>query len=181
VRRHCACGTGQARCSACAGNGVQTCARCEGSGRTKNYQELVARFHVVKQVKVLDDTPVADKVVGGLSGDTVLDVRRREIDQVEKIEPEVDTCVSTLLGESHAIDTRQQRILLQDLHVKEIPQLEVEYMYAGVDRRLWICGQEQRVHAPGAPWHRARYWLLVGSVVAAAAAALASLAYVLLG
>lgn len=180
VRRHCACGTGQVRCSACAGNGVQTCARCEGSGRTKNYQELVARFHVVKQVKVLDDTPVADKVVGGLSGDTVLDVRRREIDQVEKIEPEVDTCVSTLLGESHAIDTRQQRILLQDLHVKEIPQLEVEYMYAGVDRRLWICGDEQRVHAPGAPWHRGRYWLLVGSAIAAAAAAIAGLAYVLL-
>ena len=180
VRRRCHCGTGQVRCSACAGNGVQTCARCEGSGRTKTYQELVARFHVVKQVKVLDDTPVADKVLGGLSGDTVIDVRRREIDRADSVAPDVDACVNTLLSESHAVDTRQQRLLLQELHVKEIPQLEVEYMYAGVDRRLWICGQEERVHAPGAPWHRGRYWLLLGSVVAAAAAALAGLAYMLL-
>ena len=181
VRRRCACGTGQVRCSACAGNGMQTCARCEGSGRTKNYQELVARFHVVKQVKVLDDTPVADKVVGGLSGDTLLDVRRREIDRADSVAPDVDACVNTFLRESHAVDARQERILLQDLHVKEIPQLEVEYMYAGIDRRLWICGDEQRVHAPGAPWHRGRYWLLVGTVVAAAVAAIAGLAYVLLG
>jgi hypothetical protein len=180
-RRRCHCGSGQVRCSACAGNGVQTCARCEGSGRTKSYQELVARFHVVKQVKVLDDTPVADKVLGGLSGDTMIDVRRREIDRADTVAPDVDACVNTLLSESHAVDARQQRVLLQELHVKRIPQLEVEYMYAGIDRRLWICGHEQRVHAPGAPWHRGRYWLLVGCAVVAAAAAIAGLAYMLLG
>ena len=71
-------------------------------------------------------------------------------------------------------------MLLQELHVKQIPQLEVQYMYAGVDRRLWICGQEERVHAPGAPWHRGRYWLLVGCAVAAAVVAIAGLAYAFL-
>ena len=46
--------------------------------------------------------------------------------------------------------------LLQALRVERIPLLEIDYKYAGVERKLWICGQQQEVYAPKSPWRRQR-------------------------
>jgi hypothetical protein len=137
--------------------------------------------YVVEQRQVLDETPVADKTLGALSGDQVLELNGPLIAGHEPVTPEVDQCVGAQLAKSHTVDARQQRVLRQSLRVTRIPQTEVQYTYAGIERRLWICGQEQRVYAPGAPWQRGRYWLLVGGIVAAAVVALGAVALLLLG
>ena len=179
LRRRCHCGRGQVRCAACAGNGEQTCGRCRGTGRTKTFQQLQARYYLVESRQVLDDTPVADNKLGGLSGEQVFELKQPLVGSHRPVSEKVDQCIAAELKKSHAIDTRQQRVLMQSLGVTRIPQVEVQYTYAGVERRLWICGQEERVFARGAPWQRERYWLLVGGIVAAAAAVLGVLAFVL--
>lgn len=179
LRRRCHCGGGQVRCSACAGNGAQTCGRCRGTGRTKTFEQLQARFYVVEGRQVLDDTPVADKALGELTGECELELKAPLITGHRQVSEKVGQCIAAELKKSHAIDARQQRVLAQSLNVARIPQTEVKYTYAGVERRLWICGKEERVFAPGAPWQRERYWLLVGGIVVAAAIVLVVLAFVL--
>ncbi|MGD9644739.1 MAG: hypothetical protein AB7U73_03445 [Pirellulales bacterium] len=180
IRRRCNCIGGRVRCSSCGGNGVQTCHRCRGSGRTKTFQELVAKFLVVDERQVLDATPVADKALGKLSGDCLLELNEPRVAAHWPITPAVDECVAQELAKSQAVDERQRRVLRQYLRVVRIPQTEVQYTYAGVERQLWICGHEQQVYAPGAPWQRERYWLLVGGIVAAVAAVVGVVAYLLL-
>jgi hypothetical protein len=82
-----------------------------------------------------------------------------------------------LLAKSHAVDEARARILLQLLHVERIPLYEVSYTYAGADRTLWICGREQALHAPGAPWHRRRLFAVIAGAAAVTVAVVAALVY----
>ena len=42
---------------------------------------------------------------------------------------------------------------------------EVNYTYAGVERKLWLCGNENEVYAPNAPWNRLRLmWTILTCV-----------------
>jgi hypothetical protein len=54
--------------------------------------------------------------------------------------------------------------------VERLPLYEVQYKYAGVDRKLWICGNEQGIYAPRAPRNRQRlFWVIAGTALAVAA------------
>lgn len=180
IQHRCSCADGLVRCPSCSGNGLQTCSRCQGSGRTKSFEQLIVRFQAATQGEILDVTPVPDKWLGTLSGESVIDRKDPRIDTALSITPEVDAKVHDLLAESHAIDTGQARILLQALHVERIPLVEVDYKYAGVERKLWICGQQQEIYAPKAPWRRQRVFMVaLAGVLAVAAVAGAIAAYVL--
>jgi hypothetical protein len=50
---------------------------------------------------------------------------------------------------------------LQHLQIDRIPLHEVRYTYAGVDRCLWVCGKENEIYAPNAPWNRSRLWGMI--------------------
>lgn len=165
VRRPCGCGGGLAVCPACAGAGLVRCESCAGSGQVKTFDRLVVRFHNAKQGEVLDVTPVPDDWLGRLSGEVLLDVQAPRIDACPAGVPEtVAVKAADLLTRSHAIDADQDRILVQMLHVERIPLHEVRYRYAGVERQLWICGTEQALHAPKAPWNRGRLYQLLAGV-----------------
>jgi hypothetical protein len=170
VRHRCSCANGLVRCGACMGNGMQTCGRCNGSGKTKSFEQLIVRFQAATQGEILDVTPVPDKWLGSLSGDAVIDRKEPLIDGAVAVTPDVDAKVNELLAQSHAVDTGEARILLQALRVERIPLVEVAYKYAGVERKLWICGQQQEVYAPKSPWRRQRLLMvaLAGAVVVAA-------------
>lgn len=172
VRHRCSCANGLVRCTACMGNGMQTCRRCNGSGKTKGFEQLIVRFQAATQGEILDVTPVPDKWLGSLAGDPVIDLKEPRIDAAQAVTPEVDAKVNDLLAQSHAINTGEARILLQALRVERIPLVEVDYKYAGVERKLWICGRQQEVYAPKAPWRRQRVALcvLAGALVVAAIA-----------
>jgi hypothetical protein len=165
VRTDCTnCRDGLVSCTGCAGNGRVTCPPCQGSGNVKTFDQLTVRFHQVTQKEVLDDTDVPDALIGGLRGDVVTDCRQVRIDAGPGVPPPVEQRVQGMLRKSHAVDQRQSRLLFQHLHIEQVPVHEVRYMYAGVDRRLWICGHEKQVHAPDAPWRRGRLFLILGSI-----------------
>jgi hypothetical protein len=178
VRRACGCAGGQVRCSGCSGNGIRRCPECDGSGRIKTFDQLVVRFQSAKEGELLDVTPVPDSWLGSLKGKILVEQRARFIERCdpasadETVPAEVVEKANALLANSHAVDEERARILLQLLHVERIPLHEVSYKYAGVERKLWICGKEQGIHAPHAPWNRKRLgWLIAGIVVAVVAVA----------
>jgi hypothetical protein len=180
IQHRCSCAGGLIRCPSCLGNGMQTCSRCNGSGKTKSFEQLIVRFQAATQGEILDVTPVPDKWLGTLNGDAVIDLKDPQINSPQPITPEVDAKVKELLAQSHAIDTGEARILLQTLRVERIPLVEVDYKYAGVERKLWICGQQQEVYAPKSPWRRQRVLMVtLGGVLFVAAIACAITAYCL--
>lgn len=172
LRRGCTCTGGQVICSGCGGNGMVRCGSCAGSGQVKTFDQLVVRFLTAKEGEVIDVTPVPDKWLGGLKGDVLVDQKAPRIDGCEAVPDHVAQKAQELLARSHVIDEKQDRILLQLLHVERIPLQEVRYKYAGVERQLWICGAEQALHAPNAPWNRQRVIALISGLVVAVLAAI---------
>lgn len=152
----CTCAGGKVTCQTCNGNGRLTCPACAGSGRTKVYEQLTVTFRAASARAVLDETALPDNLIAGARGVTVADRRVPRLDGPALVSAAVDGRVSELLQKALAIDERGTRVLFQHLHVEEITIHEVRYRYAGVTRTLWIYGDDQQVHAPGAPsrWYR---------------------------
>jgi hypothetical protein len=171
VRKPCSCNGGRVRCQSCAGNGQKTCSVCSGSGKVTTFEQVVVRFLSANKLNVVDDTPVPDDLVGKLSGEVVADEKSPRIDALPSLAPEIDAKGKAMLQLSHELDEDRAHILLQHLHVERVPIHEIRYLYAGVDRQLWICGNEHHVYAPGAPWHRGRLAILVATMAAVLLAA----------
>lgn len=181
VQRRCHCGSGVVTCPGCSGNRIVRCGSCAGSGQIKTLDQLVVRFQAATQGELLDVTPVPDSWLGKLSGELLVNQEAPRIDSCPAGLPEtVAHKARELLAKSHAVDERQARILLQQLHVERIPLYEVHYKYAGVDRTLWICGKEQELYAPKAPWHRQRLLGLVAAALGLVATLVGVLVFLLL-
>jgi hypothetical protein len=179
VRRPCHCSGGQVRCSTCSGNGIVTCPECEGMGQVKTFDQILVRFQAASYGEVIDVTPVPDQWLGKLSGEVLVDQKARLIDGCPSAPDEVARKANALLEKSHYTDENQIRVILQALHVERIPLQEVCYKYAGVERRLWICGTEQDLYAPKAPWPRGRLAALVFGIILAVLAVAAVLVWLL--
>jgi hypothetical protein len=172
------CSGGIVRCGGCSGTGIQRCDESAGHGQVKTFNLLVVRFQTAKQGELLDVTPVPDAWLGKLSGDLLVERKERRVAHCPPdVPPEVVKKADDLLAKSHAVDEARARILLQLLHVERIPLYEVSYTYAGTDRTLWICGREQALHAPGAPWHRKRLFAVIAGATAVTVAVVAALVY----
>jgi hypothetical protein len=170
IRRPCSCSGGVVQCSECSGSGILTCPGCTGSGQVKTFEQLVVRFQAATQGEVIDVTPVPDNWLGQLGGEVLVDQRARRIESCESLPEIVAPKFQDLLTKSHDVDDRQTRIILQILHVERLPLYEVRYKYAGVERQLWICGNERQIYAPNAPRNRQRvFWLTAGIIAAIAA------------
>jgi hypothetical protein len=179
VRRACSCSGGQVLCSECGGNRILRCSACAGSGKVKTFDQLVVRFQSAAQGEVLDVTPVPDNWLGRLSGEVLLDQRARLIETCDSLPEAAARKALELLGKSHEADERQTRIILQFLHVERLPLYEVQYKYAGGERKLWICGNEQAIYAPGAPRNRQRLVCVVAGAVLALAALIGLVVFLL--
>jgi hypothetical protein len=179
VRRPCTCSGGRVVCSECSGNRVLRCRGCAGSGQIKTFDQLLVRFQTAAQGEVVDVTPVPDKWLGGFSGAVLIDQKARRIESCESLPEPAARKALELLDKSHEVDEQQTRIILQLLHVERLPLYEVRYTYAGVERHLWICGNERDIYAPNAPRNRQRvFW--VAAAIALAVAGLIALALFLL-
>jgi len=165
VQDKCTCNFGQVQCTGgCVGKGTKPCVTCNSQGRVKSFDELVVKFANSEKFEIADKTPVPDDWFGSLSGAEVLNNQEPRIDAVAMISTTVDEAVRDMLHESHGVDERETRILLQKLRIERVPVAEVRYSYAGAAKTLWICGEERKVHAPDAPWRSGRLWGVLGGV-----------------
>jgi hypothetical protein len=131
----------------------------------KTFDELVVRFQVAAQGELVDVTPVPDPWLAKRSGEVLLEARESQIDDAPDLPEAARAKAKQLLDRSHEVDAREFRILLQHLRVERIPIHEVRYKYAGEEKKLWICGTDRAIHAPAAPWNRARMYGLFAAIV----------------
>jgi hypothetical protein len=152
VRDSCTCLNGRVTCGSCSGNGRNVCPTCSGSARVKTFDQLTVRFRSEELAATLDATDLPDRLVARASGELAVDEQAERIARFPETTPEVDRRAKELLDKSQGVDEREVRIRRQHLRVERVSIHEVRYMYAGVSHRLWIYGNERRIHAPGAPW-----------------------------
>jgi hypothetical protein len=164
VRSHCpSCFNGRVSCSTCGGNGRITCSTCEGTCQVCLFEQLTVRFRNKSDYEVLDTTEVPDENFEKLKGEAIFARHAPRVEGLTGVPPTVEQSGKKLLRASQAVDEREARVLFQDLAIERVPVNEVQYMYAGVDRRLWIYG-DGHVYAPGAPWRRDRLWTILAAV-----------------
>lgn len=168
VKESCNCHNGETTCSACNGNGRNTCPTCGGACKTKQFEQVTIAFRAALQTDLLDPTDVPDHLVRAAKGETVTDERAPRLGDVPAIEPEVDQKLRVLLEKSQATNETKSRLLFQQAHVEKVDIQEVRYRYAGKALRLWIYGQDQRIHAPGLPWHWQKLLGIIGGIVGVA-------------
>jgi hypothetical protein len=172
VRDNCTCFNGRVNCSACAGRGRVQCSPCAGSGQVRTFDLLTVQFRVEERCEVVNTTEVPPELLRASSGKVRAVEDGERVETFPGVRPEVDEKAHALLRQSQAAhgDTR---LLFQRLRIEEVGVHEVRYWYGGPPlRHLWVYGDEERVHAPGAPWSRGRVAALVGGVLAAVVAVL---------
>jgi hypothetical protein len=166
VREDCPhCNRGKVQCPPCSGNGKTTCGTCQGSGRVKTFDVLSVRFHQQTLTDVLDATAVPDHLIGGAQGTTIADENQPRIDHFPPVTAEADAKARALLQKSQAIDPQHSVLMFQQLRIQHVPVHEIVYRYGdptAPEKRLWIYGDSQAVHAPGAPTNWGRLFLFFG-------------------
>jgi hypothetical protein len=169
VRDNCTCFGGKVNCTTCAGRGKVTCGTCAGSGKVKTFDLLTVKFHVVDRSEVLNTTAVPVEHLRASSGKVRVVEDGERITTFPGVSPEVDKQANALLHESHA-PRADARLLFQRLRIEEVSVHEVRYRHgSGPAKQLWIFGDEEKVHAPGAPWSSGRLAAVIGGAVAVAA------------
>jgi hypothetical protein len=180
VRDNCTCHNGKVTCTPCAGRGKVTCAGCAGSGRVKTYDLLTVRFRVQERVEALNATAVPVEQLRASSGRVRVVEDGKRIETFSSVAPEVDRQANALLHASHAVAGPDTRLLFERLRIEEVNVHGIRYRYgAGPSRQLWIYGDEEKVHAPDAPWAWGRALAIIGVAVAVVAAGVAVLVYFL--
>jgi hypothetical protein len=180
VRENCTCHGGKVTCTPCAGRGKVTCAGCAGSGRVKTYDLLTVRFRVQEKVEALNATAVPAEQLRASSGKVRVVEDGQRLETFSSVAPEVDRQADALLHASHAVAGPDTHLLFQRLRIEEVSVHEVRYRYGGgTARQLWIYGDEEKVHAPDAPWAWWRALAIVGVIVGVVAAVVAAVVYLL--
>jgi hypothetical protein len=179
VRDNCTCRGGKVTCNACAGRGRVQCTPCAGSGRVLTSDLLTVRFHVEELCEVLTATDVPPELIRAASGQVRMVEDGERIDTFPRVLPEADEQARALL--QRAQQPREgRRLLFQRLRVEEVGIQAVLYTHGGGRvRRLWVYGDEGRVHAPGAPWSRLRVGVVFGIALVAVAAIVAAVVFLL--
>jgi hypothetical protein len=175
VRVSCSCGGFRRTitCISCRGAGKKVCNSCVGSGNVQAYDVLTVEFRCEEIARVVNTTPVPDEMLATVSGETELN-ETNDATGLANVEPEIQEHAKALLARSRK-DTNRS-VLRQCLQIDRVHVHQVEYSVAGsAAKRLWICGQERRVYAPGAPKSLGRM-LVIAIVTLVAVAALAVLA-----
>ena len=159
-------GGGRTTCSGCGGSGRRVCSGCGGAGRVKTFDLLTVQFRVDEHCEVLNTTEVPPAMLRASSGKVRVAEDGERVETFPGVRPEVDEKAHALLRQAQAAkgDTR---LLFQRLRIEEVGVHEVRYWYGGPPlRHLWIFGDEERVHAPGAPWSWGRVAAIVGGALA---------------
>ena len=178
VRESCTCFMGKVTCTSCGGHGKVTCSGCGGSGKVKTFDLLTVKFHHTSLTDVWDTTDVPDQMIGKVAGDTVVDERTARIDRCPEVTPEVNQLADALLQQSHSVAEGASLILFQHLSIERVRVHEIAYRYFDSPvKRLWIYGDEDRVHAPGAPTAWKRLAAMATGALAVVAALISAIAY----
>jgi hypothetical protein len=172
----CTCGNGKRVCETCQGAKSTFCASCGGTGKVVRRREIVRRFDLRVQTKVVGSSPIPERNLGTAGGELVYNA---EVDETlypeappERVPLDVwQASVALVEAESanppgsetaqpttHPDPLASSRATLQVLELVRIPYTKVNYRYGNADYTFYAydgAGQE-KFHADRFParWDR---------------------------
>jgi hypothetical protein len=167
VRDNCSCFGGKVNCGTCQGHGKVPCRPCAGSGRVKTFDQVTVQFRVSHKTEVLNATEVPSALMKQASGKVLLVEEGERVAAFSNVTPEVDQQARTMLHDAQVESQADTRLLFQRLRIEQVAVHEVTYHlgHSPTRRRLWVFGEQEQVHAPGAPWAWWRLAAIIGGVV----------------
>ena len=166
----CTCGNGKRVCEACQGAKSVLCANCGGTGKVVRHREIVRRFDLRSQTRVVGTSAIPEQRLLKASGELVYNA---EVD--EALHPDappervpldvwrVAVDLATKAGaspEKPAVDNpqAQSRATLQVLELIRIPYTKVDYRYSDQDYTFYAYDAEgkEKFYADRSParWDR---------------------------
>jgi len=143
----CTCGTGKRVCPTCQGAKTELCIHCGGTGKVVRHYEIVRRFDLGEQIRIVGANAIPEQRLTKASGDLVYNTEINEPLYPEAPPEGVPMDVwsaavqlTQMADESpnatgaHAANPKSQtRASLQVLELVRIPYIKVDYRYGDLD------------------------------------------------
>ncbi len=178
-------GDGQVTCATCDGSGRVTCPTCGGATRLKHYRELHVAWKTHTADHIIEKTDLPDELIQGAVGLVIHSEQDARLEPMTggaggpyrgggRVNAEVNEVANRLIS-SHSFPGGV-KLHCQALVVRAVPVYEARYRWGKGQRRFWVYGTDQQVHAPEYPLSLVRLGAAIGIPVAAVGGVLAFLA-----
>lgn len=152
----CSCGNGKRVCETCQGAKMSLCANCSGTGKLVRHREIVRRFDLRTQTRIVGESAIPQQQFEKASGELVYNAEVNETLHPEAAPDGVPmdvwrTTVDLVNAESQdKTDTykpnaqEQARATLQVVELVRIPYTKVQYRFGSQDYVFYIYDGEGR-------------------------------------
>ncbi len=151
----CTCGNGKRVCSACEGARTLLCNNCSGTGKVVRHREIVRRFDLRSQTRVIGESPIPVQQLLKANGDMIYNAEVNEPLYVEAppdgVLPDIWRPVVELVNsegqtpEKPGIDPQTTpRATLQVVELIRMPYTKVQYRVNNQDYVFYVYDSEGR-------------------------------------
>jgi hypothetical protein len=151
----CTCGNGKRMCSTCEGAKMSLCNNCAGTGKVVRHREIVRRFDLHSQTRVIGESPIPVQQLLKANGDLVYNAEVNEPLYADappdNVLPDIwKATVELVNGESQVpekpgIDQQTvSRATLQVVELVRVPYTQVHYRVNGQDYIFYVYDSEGR-------------------------------------
>ncbi|QBD81404.1 hypothetical protein EPA93_37705 [Ktedonosporobacter rubrisoli] len=149
----CTCGNGKRVCTACQGAKMSLCSNCGGTGKLIRHREIVRRFDLRTQTRIIGECSIPSQQLLGASGDLIYNAEINEPLYVDAPPDGVpmdvwSTAVELVNGESQVPQKpggdqpSSSQATLQVIELVRIPYTKVQYAFAGQEYTLYVYDSE---------------------------------------
>jgi hypothetical protein len=152
---NCSCGNGKRICATCQGAKMALCSHCNGTGKLVRHREVVRRFDLRTQTRVLGDCPIPAQYLAKSNGDLIFSDEVNEEFHSEAPPEQVPIDIWSRAVELVRVESRvpdapgvdmqsRPRSTLQVMELVRIPYTKLQYRFADQDYELYIYDSEGR-------------------------------------
>jgi len=150
----CSCGNGKRVCATCEGGKTVFCANCNGTGKLVRHREIVRRFDLRTQTRLVGDSSIPHQQLIRASGELIFNAEVNESlhpdAPPEAVPGDVWRAAVTLVQQAAQerpipnASSEQSRATLQVIELARIPYTRVQYRYSDRDYVFYIYDSEGR-------------------------------------
>jgi hypothetical protein len=151
----CTCGNGKRVCPTCEGAKMSLCNNCGGTGKLVRHREIVRRFDLRSETRVIGETPVPTQQLLKANGELVYNAEVSEVLHPEAPPDEVPMDVwratvelvrnESMVTEKPGVDAQTfPRPTLQVVELVRMPLMKVQYHYGDQDYVFYVYDSEGR-------------------------------------
>jgi hypothetical protein len=148
----CSCGNGKRVCTACEGAKMTLCANCNGTGKVVRHREIVRRFDLRTQIRIIGESAIPSQSLLKASGELIYNAEVNETLHPDAPPEAVPGDVWHIAVElirtasqekpGNTTPSEQSRATLQVIELVRIPYTRVQYRYSDQDYIFYIYDSE---------------------------------------